>query len=56
MLLKLLKGLLVGLLAATVCSAVSIVPRYENDSDGDDKAGKAIAAAVCVVSYLLTPY
>jgi len=52
MLLKISKGLVVALLAATVCSAVSIIPRYENDSDGDDRAGEVNAPAVCVVSYI----
>jgi hypothetical protein len=56
MFLKLSKGLIIALLAATVCSAASIVPRDENDRDGDDRAGKANAPAVCVVSYLFTSY
>lgn len=60
MFLKSSKGLIVALLVATVCSVASIrvVPRDENDKDGDDAAGEvnARAPAVCVVSYLFTPY
>jgi len=50
MLLKISKGLVVTLLAATLCSAASIIPRYKNDSGGDDRADEVNAAAVCVVS------
>jgi len=56
MFLNLSKGLIAALLAATVCSAASIVPRDENDSDAEDGAGKANAPSVCVVSDLFPLY
>jgi len=46
MFLMLSKTLFAALLAATVCGAASVVPRYEYESD---RAGKANAPAVCVV-------
>lgn len=61
MLLELSKYLIVTLLAATVCSAASLVPRYENDSDVDVSLADANAPAICTVSpscntLLIAPY
>jgi hypothetical protein len=58
MLFKLSKALVVALLAAAFCSAASIVPQDQDDSDVQVhlKAGNATASIVCGVGSLFIPH